>query len=184
MVEKRKELPERPRRAVLDDKGRELLDPVPMAPPVGFVPGMSQDERLRQMIRQEHSRLNAMMYNETFEEANDLDIDDDPIDPSTPYEESYDVVDLAVRQQLRDDEYRSRFLAALNRRREQLGLEPVDGNGRIVEQGREEPSSGVRDEQDRGVDERSSKDAEAAVSGSVRSGDRGVEKGGGESSRR
>lgn len=184
MADKRNSLPERPRLAQLDEKGREILDPVPMAPPVGFVPGMSQDERLRQMIRQEHARLNSLMYQETFEEANDLDIPDDPIDPSTPYEESYDVVDEAVRRQLRDDEFRGRFLSALNERRKQLGLEPVDGNGRIVEQGREEPASGVRDEQDRRVDERSGKDAEAPVSGSVRSGDRGAEKAGGEGARR
>jgi hypothetical protein len=38
------------------------------------------------MIRQEVSRAAEELGDETFEEADDFDIEDDPVDPRTPYE--------------------------------------------------------------------------------------------------
>lgn len=141
---KQEPLPPRMTRSELDKEGREIVDPVPMAPPVGYVAGMTQEQRLQQMIRTEHQRLYALHYNETFEEANDLDIDDDPIDPDTPYEENFDPMDHEVRMKLRDDEWRRTFEKRLNDEREKMGL----NNAANTDKGREEehqPSSSRSD---------------------------------------
>nr|QJB20745.1 MAG: hypothetical protein [Microvirus sp.] len=77
-------------RAMLDDRGRELGDPVPMAPPVGLTRSPSLAEQIRSMVRREMSDAAANHGMETFEEADDFDIDDDPLDPHTPYEAVFD----------------------------------------------------------------------------------------------
>lgn len=74
----------------LNEKGQEIPDPTPMAPPVGFKRQPSLSEQIRQMILSEKLRQEAEeMGYETFEEADDFDVDDD-FDPSTPYEEVFD----------------------------------------------------------------------------------------------
>lgn len=76
----------------LNEKGQEIPDPTPMAPPVGFKRQPSLSEQIRQMILSEKLRQEAEeMGYETFEEADDFDVDDD-FDPSTPYEEVFDPV--------------------------------------------------------------------------------------------
>lgn len=68
----------------------EWPDPRPVAPPIGYVPEMSLAERIRAMVRSEHLRYAAMQGGmETFEEADDFDVDDD-FDPSSPYEMFFD----------------------------------------------------------------------------------------------
>lgn len=68
----------------------EYPDPRPIAPPLGYIPEMSLAERIRAMVRSEHLRLAAMESGaETFEEADDFDVDDD-FDPSSPYEMFFD----------------------------------------------------------------------------------------------
>lgn len=72
------------------DKVFEWPDPRPMAPPLGFHPEPSLAERIRNMVRSEHLRLAAEGSGmETFEEADDFDVDDD-FDPSSPYEMFFD----------------------------------------------------------------------------------------------
>lgn len=76
---------------VQDEFGRELVDPTPMAPPIGYKKQPSMVEMVRNMVRSEHlAREAAMMGKETFEQADDFDIPDDPLDPSTPYENEFD----------------------------------------------------------------------------------------------
>jgi hypothetical protein len=71
--------------------GREEVDPVPMSPPVGYVPEPSIMEMIRSMIRDERFRQNLENEEyETFEEADDFDIDDDPLDPLTEYERVFE----------------------------------------------------------------------------------------------
>jgi len=165
MKEKLAPLPPRPRMAVLDDKGREVVDSVPLAPPVGYVPGMTQEDRLRQMIRNEHNRLYALMYDESFEEANDLDIPDDPIDPSTPYEEHYDPMDAEIRYKLRDDEWRRTFEKRLQEEREKRGLN--DGDTSRTDE-RRESNTGRRDGDEREVSgQREREDEKPPVQGGV-----------------
>lgn len=75
--------------ATLNDKGQEVLDPTPVSIPVKRRP--TQAERLREIVRSEAlARELAAQGVETFDEADDFDIEDDPIDPQTPYEEVFD----------------------------------------------------------------------------------------------
>lgn len=76
----------------LDDKGREILDTTPIAPPVGFREHPSMVEVIRDMIRSEKLRQQLEDADmETFEEADDFDVgDDDDMDHSTPYENDFD----------------------------------------------------------------------------------------------
>lgn len=74
----------------LDDRGRELLDPRPMAPPVGYTRQPSMVEHIRNMVRSEALRQAAEAAEaDTFEEADDFDIEED-YDPHTPYEAVFD----------------------------------------------------------------------------------------------
>lgn len=73
----------------LDEYGRELPNPVPMAPPLGYKKSMSIAEQMRQMIRTaSYEAANAGA--ETEEEANDFDVGED-MDPSTPYENDFEM---------------------------------------------------------------------------------------------
>lgn len=74
-----------------DQLGRELPDPVPMAPPVGYRAPPTLADMIRRMVRSE-AMLMASEAEEfdTFEEAEDFDIEDDPVDPRTPYEAVFD----------------------------------------------------------------------------------------------
>lgn len=74
-----------------DINGRELLDPVPMSPPVGYKKQPSMFDTIRGMVRSARLAEEAEAAGmETFEEADDFDIEDDPPDPSTPYETRFD----------------------------------------------------------------------------------------------
>lgn len=74
----------------LNDRGRELLDSTPMAPPVGYKPQPSMVEIIRaQIVSEKLAREAEELGLETFEEADDFDVEDD-YDPSTPYEEMFD----------------------------------------------------------------------------------------------
>lgn len=70
----------------LDDRGREVLDDTPVAPPVGYKPTPSMIDHVRAMVRQELSRKASEEGFETFEEADDFEVGDD-YEPSSPYEE-------------------------------------------------------------------------------------------------
>lgn len=86
----------------LDEYGREILNPIPMAPPVGYNRTPSLSEQIRSMVRSECLALEAEAAGlETFEEADDFDVGDD-FDPSSPYEEVFDptpIPELRRRQQ-------------------------------------------------------------------------------------
>lgn len=73
-----------------DEKGRELPDPTPMAPPVGFKKQPTMVEMIRNMVRSEALRQAAAAQGqESFEEADDFDVGED-VDPSAPYEEQFE----------------------------------------------------------------------------------------------
>lgn len=76
-----------------NDKGEEIMDPTPCEVPTGFHRPPSLQERIKMLVRSENLRLAAEAAgNETFEEANDFDIDDEldrsiPFEDGSPYEE-------------------------------------------------------------------------------------------------
>lgn len=75
----------------LNAAGQEMPDAVPMAPPIGYRPAPSLSEQIREMVRGEHLRMAAEAAGyESFDEADDFDIPDDPLDPSTPYERVFE----------------------------------------------------------------------------------------------
>lgn len=76
----------------LTEDGREIPDPVPMAPPIGYIKQPSMVEHIRSMVRSEQLRMAAEAGGaETFEEADDFDIGEDEL-PGTPWEADFEPV--------------------------------------------------------------------------------------------
>lgn len=73
----------------LDEHGREIPNPVPMDPPVGYVKSPSIADLIRQQIKAVSAEA-AMAGFETEEEANDFDIGDDD-EPHSPWENDFDI---------------------------------------------------------------------------------------------
>lgn len=78
----------------LNESGQEILDGRPMAPPVGYKKQPSMMDNIREMVRSERLRMEVEAAGaETFEEANDFYVEDDPF-PSSDHEfrdEDYEV---------------------------------------------------------------------------------------------
>lgn len=71
-------------RGLLDSRGREVPDPVPVAPPLGYRREPSLAERIRSMVQHE-LWMQGNATAETFEEANDFE-DDEFGNAESPYE--------------------------------------------------------------------------------------------------
>lgn len=163
---------ERPIKSKLNENGAEIPDPVPMAPPLGYKKQPSLHDRIRDMVRGEHLRLAALQAGaETFDEADDFDIEDDEVDPSTPYEEQFDPVDAKIRRDLRDAEFHAQYVE----RMQKLGIQMETENGeagRSSEPGTVRPTRPSEDDVSSGrddkVDENKSKQIKKpAVRGTV-----------------
>lgn len=74
----------------LTSDGQEIPDPTPVALPVGLKKSESMDERIRRILQHSISAQAAKHGLETFEEADDFDIPDDPVDPTTLWEDNFD----------------------------------------------------------------------------------------------
>lgn len=72
-----------------DDKGRELPDSTPIELPLHWQRPQTIQEQIRSFVRSELSRRAAAQGEETFEEADDFDVDDD-FDPRSPWELNFD----------------------------------------------------------------------------------------------
>ncbi|AXH73385.1 MAG: hypothetical protein [Microviridae sp.] len=68
-----------------DAKGHEVLDKTPVAVPVGWSPPPSLQETIKRLIRHELSAKADSIGYETYDEADDFDVDDDP-ELKSPYE--------------------------------------------------------------------------------------------------
>lgn len=71
--------------AKYDDQGREIPDNTPVAVPAGWARPPTIEELIRRHIRVEMSRQAADQGMESFEEADDFEVDEDG-DPLSPYE--------------------------------------------------------------------------------------------------
>lgn len=69
-----------------DEFGREIPDPTPIEVPLKFQRPPTLQEQIRQMIRSESLRATLSEEAESFEEADDFDIDDEEDDILSPYE--------------------------------------------------------------------------------------------------
>lgn len=76
--------------ASIGKDGKEYPDPVPIAPPLNYTPPPDLMTMIRTMVQSERLRHELLQQGfETEEEADDFDIEDDPIDPLTPYERHF-----------------------------------------------------------------------------------------------
>lgn len=71
--------------AILDGKGREILDPVPLTIHTELTRPLSLMEQL-QRIRRAEALHKEMMEDETEDESNDFKVEDEPEMPLTSYE--------------------------------------------------------------------------------------------------
>lgn len=73
----------------IDELGREINDPNPMEVPLLLNQPKTLQQIVRELFKNEADRQSIEGY-ETFEEADDFFIEDDPPDPSTPYERDFE----------------------------------------------------------------------------------------------
>ena len=71
--------------------GKEYGDSTPMSPPIGYTPPNDLMTMIQTMIKHEKAK-EVLDQNdlESEEEANDFDIEDDPLDVLTPYEKVFE----------------------------------------------------------------------------------------------
>lgn len=81
----------RPTLSTYNDAGQEICDPDPLSIPVKFRRPMSVAEEVAKLMRNpEFRRRLDDLGLESFDEADDFNIPDDPIDPLTPYEDGFE----------------------------------------------------------------------------------------------
>lgn len=78
---------------MLNERGHEVPDPTPVARPVRWSPPETLVEQIRRFVRNEFSQQAAAGGFETFEEADDFDVDDDHPDPQSQWELTADQED-------------------------------------------------------------------------------------------
>lgn len=70
-----------------NDKGEELMDPTPVALPMTFRRPESIGDMMKRLIKNHLSRAAEAESKESFDEADDFDIEGEEKDPITPYED-------------------------------------------------------------------------------------------------
>lgn len=158
---------------VHNEKGQELPDPVPMAPPLGYEKPLSMFDIQRAQIRAEHHRLRQLeleQLEETVDEANDFDVEHDLEDQPSLYEEKFDPVDFEVRSRLRQAEFREKYNERVDGLPEQQrSLLNGDNLGKPFERGKE-VAGDDRGGSDRKSQQKRGKEPAAPVQGSVSAG--------------
>lgn len=112
-----------------DERGHEVLDTTPIERPVGWTRPPTMQEMIQRYVREEVSRAAAQAGEESFEEAEDFDVDDDPdlkgrydvdegLAPWKEEEARKEALDAAEAELVKRHEQR---IAAIEKRRRQLG---------------------------------------------------------------
>ena len=84
--------------------GHFVPDPIPMAPPIGYKKAPSMIEIVRDMVRSEKlAQAAAAAGHETFEEAEDFDVDDDPVQLKSGWENDFDPPIAEVKEAVEAD---------------------------------------------------------------------------------
>lgn len=92
----------RARDVFIDDLGREIPDPRPMQPPIGYKKQPSMFELIREATAREVALYASNREPESFEEAEDFDVDDD-YDPHSPWENEFDPPWSEVRAAIQEE---------------------------------------------------------------------------------
>ena len=76
------------KKAVINEKGEEVLNPKPIAWPTGVNPPESMENRISRMVRQQWEQLADQNEFDSYEDSQDFGPIDDPWDemPESPYE--------------------------------------------------------------------------------------------------
>lgn len=74
----------------LNIRGHEVPDPTIVEPPLGYIHQPDLMEQMRRMIVHQMSAVAAENELETFADAEDFDIDEDPVDYQSPWEQYFD----------------------------------------------------------------------------------------------
>lgn len=110
----------------LDEFGREIPDSTPLRLPAGFKRPETLAEQVQRLVRTHISRMAEEEGYETFEDADDFEVDDE-FDPSTPYEMFFDPVlgrEISAQQMKENSEfYKQEYLRRQKDEFEQLDIE-------------------------------------------------------------
>lgn len=71
-----------------NENGEEILDPIPMQPPLGYKRTLSLSEQIAQQVRLHNLALQDDAIDETDEEADDFEVGDD-FEPLSPHENDH-----------------------------------------------------------------------------------------------
>lgn len=134
--ERPEDLARSPRNLRQHPDGRERPDPTPEEPPLGYKKQPSIFDQVRAMVRSDKLKEEALAAGkETFEEADDFDLDEDE-DPHSPYENEFDPIPDADRRALRgelppldDPELQRQYEATQPRQTRSNPTAPVEGAG-------------------------------------------------------
>lgn len=116
MAKKRKqqEPSDRPQYSTLSAEGKEIPDSKPHAAALKIRRSPTPFEQMKEWLNAT-ARSKEFEGEETFEEADDFDIPDDPADPQTPYEEFFEG-EFDYHRQVRLDEQKTQTKARRGRK--------------------------------------------------------------------
>lgn len=135
-----------------NEKGEEIPDPRPVALPVGFERPRSLQETMRYLLRQEEFRRAAAKHElESFEEADDFDIEDDDdgsvlanMAKNSPYESHHDPDGVVAREQ----EIRSGFVEEIPAERKEKARKVIEEHRRKTEESKHPPKKKAKPEKE------------------------------------
>jgi len=85
-----------------DEYGREIGDPTPMQPPLGYKKALSLSEQIAQQVRIAHLKiLEDSAIDETDEDADDFQVGDD-FEPLSPHENDHVPTLAALKKRARE----------------------------------------------------------------------------------
>lgn len=119
----------RNRLSAYNDKGEEIPDSRPTEIAINFKAPPALSDRIDQLVR--NSLIQQELHNagmETFAEADDFDMED--LDPSSPYEESFDPMHTTAREQ----EIRAGFV-------EEIPREVIEKARELIAKSRKKPEA-------------------------------------------
>lgn len=76
-----------------NEQGEEMMDPTPVALPMAFRRPESISDMMKRLVRTHLSRVAAAEQSESFDEADDFNVDGEEKEPNTPYEDDLEGVD-------------------------------------------------------------------------------------------